>query len=340
LGSPAASFGSAGGAGTLTVAIQRECEWSANPSAAWILVTAGKQGQGDGTVSYRVTENVDPVARRGSIAVADQSVQIAQGAAPCQFSVSPLQLNAPGAGGELSVDVRTHTACAWTAASSAPWATLSNSSGNGDGTIRVHVTANSGGARDTDLIVAGRRVALAQEARAQTPQPPDPAPNPGPTPTPPQCSYQLSTNSESFDADGGTGVVRVRTFPGCPWTGVSSAVWLTLVGVATGTGEAEIRYVVAPNVSSLGRSATLTIQSEVLRITQDPAEELKLDGRISNVSGSCPDLRFIVDNRTVTTDAQTEYRHGDCSKARNDAKVTVRGFAQPDGTVRARRVDF
>jgi hypothetical protein len=113
-----------------------------------------------------------------------------------------------------------------------------------------------------------------------------------------------------------------------------------VAGVAAGTGEAEIRYVVAPNFSRSGRSATLTIQSEVLRISQGRAEELTLNGRISNVSGSCPNLRFTVENRTVVTDRETEFKSGGCSKARNGEDVEVRGFAQPDGTVRATRVEF
>jgi hypothetical protein len=347
LGAPSASYGPAGGTGSLTVAIERECEWSADPSASWIVVTSGKQGQGEGTVAYRVMENADPVSRRGAIAVSGQSVQIAQDAAPCQFSVSPLALTAPASGGDLAITVRAHAACSWTAASSASWVTVSNASGKGDGAVQVHVAGNTSGARTADLTVAGQRITVAQDARAQEPPPPPPpapgpeppSPNP-PPPSPPQCSYELSTDSASFDAQGGTGTVRVRTSTGCPWAVVSSAGWITVAGASTGTGAAEIVYVVAPNFSTSGRSATLTIQSEVLRVSQARAEELKLDGRISNVSGSCPNIRFQVDGRTVTTDRTTDFRRGDCSDARTGKDVTVRGFPQPDGTVRATRVEF
>ena len=127
--------------------------------------------------------------------------------------------------------------------------------------------------------------------------------------------------------------------PTCPWTATSSAAWVIVV-TAAGTGDAEARYIVAPNFSTTGRTATLTIQSEIFRITQGRAEELKLDGKISGVSGSCPNLRFTVDNRTVTTDRETDFRHGECSKARNGEHVIVRGFAQADGTVLATRIDF
>jgi uncharacterized protein DUF5666/BACON domain-containing protein/all-beta uncharacterized protein len=340
LGSPSASYGAGGGTGSLTVAVERECEWTANPSAGWIVVTAGKQGQGDGTVAYRVTENADPLSRRGSIEVAGQTAQIAQEAAPCQFTVAPGELSASSIGGDLSIDVRTHSACTWTAAGGTSWVSISPSSGKGDGAVQVHVGANTSGSRSTALTVAGQRVMLSQQGGADpTPPPGPPGPNP-PGPPPPQCSYALSSSSASFDGDGGAGNVRIRTSAPCPWTVVSSAAWLTVTGASSGSGDAEVRFLVAPNFSMLGRSATLTIQSEVFRVTQGRAEELKLEGKISNLAGACPNLRFRVDNRTVVTDRETEFRHGECTKARNGDGVTVRGFAQPDATVVATRIDF
>ena len=342
LGSVSASYGAAGGAGSLTVTVERECEWTANTSAAWIVVTGGKQGQGDGTVAYRVTENADPLSRRGSIEIAGQAAQIAQDAAPCQFTVAPGELNAPSTGGDFSIDVRTHSACTWTAAGGTSWASMSPLSGKGDGAVRVQVTANASASRSTQLTVAGQRVQLSQQAAGPAPPPPPEPPGPTPPgpPPPPQCSYALSSGSASFQAVGGTGTVRVRTAGTCPWTVVSSAIWLTVVGATSGSGDEEIRYSVAPNFSTAGRSATLTIQSEVFRVTQGPAPELKLDGKISSLSGTCPNLRFRVDDRTVVTDRETEFRHGECSKARNGDGVTVRGYARPDGTVLATRMDF
>src|SRR5687767_8261236 len=67
LSSPATSFGPTGGTGSVTVTVARECEWSATVSASWIIVTAGAEGQGDGTIAYRVSENIDPTLRRAAI---------------------------------------------------------------------------------------------------------------------------------------------------------------------------------------------------------------------------------------------------------------------------------
>ena len=62
----AASFGATGGTGEVKVSVARECAWSASSQAAWVEITAGREGQGDGTVSYRVAPNVDPLTRKAA----------------------------------------------------------------------------------------------------------------------------------------------------------------------------------------------------------------------------------------------------------------------------------
>jgi trimeric autotransporter adhesin len=333
----------------VAVAVARECTWTAAPSAPWITVTAGREGQGEGVVSYRINENVDPTTRRGSIAIGEQAVQVAQDPAPCRFTIAAETTAAAAGGADLTIDVRTHTACSWTATASAPWAALSPVSGAGNATIHVRVPPNDGPSRTAEVTIAGERVMVSQEAPVAAPPPAPPAPAPpappAPTPTPPappppQCSYQFTSSGAAFEAEGGPGSVRVRAPATCPWTAVSSAAWVTFSSPASGTGDGEIRYSVAENFATSGRTATLTLASQVHRITQERAEEITFDGRISGMSGSCPNLRFTVAGRIVTTDRETEFRDGKCSDARNGDDVRVKGFRQPDGTVHARRVEF
>lgn len=339
------SFGSAGGTGSVNVTVARECTWTAAANASWIILTGGQQGQGDGTVTYRVNENADPVSRRANLTVGDQSVQLGQEAAPCRFSVSAGDTTVPATGGELSVGVSTHNACNWTASTSASWASALPTSGNGDATIRVAIAANTGQARSADVTIAGQRLTVSQEARSAGPPPPAPPPPAPPAPGPPappppaSCQFELSPSSRSFEPGGGSGSVRVRTTAVCAWTATSSASWVSIANPA-GTGEAEVRYTVAENFTTSSRSATITIANETHRITQDRAREVVIDGRISGLSGSCPDLRFTVDGQVVTTDRETDFRSGNCSSARNGRDVEVRGFRQSNGTIRAHRVEF
>lgn len=351
LGAQSSSFESSGGTGTVAVTVARECSWTASVNAQWIVLTSGQEGQGDGTVAYRISENVDPTLRRGTITVAEQTVQVAQEPAPCRFTVAAGEVRAPAAGADLSVDVRTHSACTWTASASASWAAPAPSSGSGNAAVHVRVPANDGPLRTADLTIAGQRVAVIQEGRAATPAPPPPAPTPvppppapplpgPPAPPPVQCVYQLTSIGAGFEATGGVGVVPVRTTAGCPWSAQSSATWVTISSAPSGVGDGEVRYVVAENFSTSPRTTAITIGSQIHRIAQDRAEEIELEGKISALSGSCPNLRFAVANRIVTTDRDTEFKSGKCSDARNGKDVKVKGFRQSDGTVDARRVEF
>lgn len=180
------SFPAAGGTGTLSVSVARECAWSAGAAASWLAITAGAQGQGDGTVTYRVAENSDPVARTGGLSVAERRMDVSQQAAPCRYSVSAASTDpVPAEGGELVVSVRTHAACNWTASSDVTWATVAPASGRGEAGVQVSVMPNPGLERRIDVTVAGERITAVQQPRLTTPAPnPAPAPNPTPSPNP------------------------------------------------------------------------------------------------------------------------------------------------------------
>src|SRR3954463_2247377 len=179
------SFGSSGGTGQVNVSVERECAWSATSQSPWVAITAGAQGQGDGTISYKVSENADPLTRKAAIVVGDQHMDVAQDAAPCRYSISAPSSPIPAAGGETLIDVRTHSACGWTAAADASWVTLNPSSGRGDATIHVSAAANAGrGCRWTWAIASDRVVVRQVPAPAPVPAPLPPAPAPGPSPAP------------------------------------------------------------------------------------------------------------------------------------------------------------
>ena len=354
------TFAPSGGTGQVTVTVGRECAWTATSNAGWIELTSGREGQGEGTVRYRIAENGDPVTRRGALVVAEQTVQVAQEPAPCSFDVSPREARTGADGGEVSVSVRTHSACTWRASSGSSWASASPQSGSGNATVEIRVPAHDGtSSRSTVVTIAGERVTVVQEGRGSAPPPPPPAPAPpppappapepppvppppppAPEPPPSACEYEFASPGAAFDADGGTGAVRVRTTATCAWTAQSSAAWVQITSAASGTGSSDIRYTVAENFATSPRVATITIGSAVYRIVQDRAREVRIRGRLSALSGSCPAIRFTVDDTIVTTDGETNFDGGRCVDARNGDLVDVRGYRQPNGTVLARRVEF
>src|SRR4029453_7616392 len=81
---------------------------------------------------------------------------------PCSYSVSPTSQSVAAAGNPASTTVTTTSGCAWTAASTVSWITVTaGSSGSGNGTVTYTVAANtSTTARTGTLTVAGQTVTV------------------------------------------------------------------------------------------------------------------------------------------------------------------------------------
>jgi hypothetical protein len=121
------------------------------------------------------------------------AVQLAlnQAAAPCTYSIAPAEASIGAAGGSLSMSVTTLTGCSWSAASNTPWISVSSgASGTASATVGLTIGANSGGAREGTVAVAGRTFTARQAGASSAPPappPPTPAPPP-PVPTPPPAT--------------------------------------------------------------------------------------------------------------------------------------------------------
>ncbi|HXE80630.1 MAG TPA: BACON domain-containing carbohydrate-binding protein [Vicinamibacterales bacterium] len=74
-----ASFDSGGGSGEIEVQTSFLCTWSAASQAAWIRITSGSGGIGDGEVDYTVEANPG-AARSGTILVAGRTFTVTQSA--------------------------------------------------------------------------------------------------------------------------------------------------------------------------------------------------------------------------------------------------------------------
>lgn len=68
----------AGASGAVTVTTAAGCTWTAVSNAAWITVTGGASGSGDGSVQYAVVANTTGVARTGTITIGGQTFTVNQ----------------------------------------------------------------------------------------------------------------------------------------------------------------------------------------------------------------------------------------------------------------------
>lgn len=249
-GSPT-TFPPAGGTGSLSISVARECAWSAASQAAWLEITSAKDGQGDGAVAYRVIANGDPVTRRGAIVVGDQRVDIGQEAAACQFSLSAPSRPLAATGEQASIDIRTHDGCAWSAATGASWLTVAPASGMGTGVVIITALANASAERSVTVTIASQQVVVLQSAATAPPVPPPPPPPP-PPPAP---------------------------------------------------------------------------------------KTVELSGKIDDVAGACPALRFTLKNTLVRTTAATKYSKGTCKDLKDDKEVALQGEVQADRSVTATSIE-
>jgi hypothetical protein len=67
-------------------------------------------------------------------------------------------------------------------------------------------------------------------------------------------------------------------------------------------------------------------------------KKVNFDGKLSNLSGLCPGVRFTVDGFTVETDLATDFNKSNCGDVRDGRSVSGEGVTRSDGTIRATEI--
>jgi hypothetical protein len=169
------STGANGGSGTFSVTLSgADCIWSATPNAAWLSITAGSGGTGNGTVTYAVASNqASSFSRTGTISLSTSTTQtsftVTQAGAICSYSLQQANSAFTPAGGSGSVNVSAPGGCPWTASNGlAPLVTImAGTPGSGNGAVSYTVPANSSGAaRSETLTIAGQQYTVTQAGAA------------------------------------------------------------------------------------------------------------------------------------------------------------------------------
>jgi hypothetical protein len=158
------SIGANGGMGvTVAVSTSAGCAWTAKSNVAWMTLISGASGSGAGTVTFSVAANTTS-ARNGTLTIAGQTFTVNQ-ASGCTYSINPTSQSISDHGGAgTPVAVSAAAGCSWTATSNDSWITVTTgATGNGNGTVRFNVAANSGKKRTGTLTIAGRTFTADQD---------------------------------------------------------------------------------------------------------------------------------------------------------------------------------
>jgi phosphatidylserine/phosphatidylglycerophosphate/cardiolipin synthase-like enzyme/regulation of enolase protein 1 (concanavalin A-like superfamily) len=175
------------------------------------------------------------------------------GTPSCQYTISPVSQDVGADAAAVGVNVTSADSCAWTAASNASWMTVTGgSSGSGNGSVTIGVSANTGAARTGTVTVAAQTFTVSQAAAASP------------------CSYAISPAAQSLPAGAGTATVAVTTGGSCTWTAATNASWIVVTGGASGTGNGNVTMNVGAN-SGPARTGTVTIAGQPFTVSQAAA---------------------------------------------------------------------
>ena len=265
--------------------------------------------------------------------------------ARCTIAATASSSTFSSAGGAATVAVSSERECTWSVASEAAWISPEVTSGQGEAVLPFRVAANgTPAARRAGLTIGTIRVEVSQEA----------AP----------CRFVLGTGRVQVDHNGGRVEIEVSAMEGCGWTARTSDSWVTITRGASGSGAGVVYLSIAPN-DGPARQGRVTIGGHTVSIAQaapaappppapvppppppsppppppPPDPRTELDGVVSSLRGSCPEVTFGLNGVTVVANASTEYRGGNCQHVENQRLVAVVGILGPDGKVRAERIEI
>ena len=169
----------------------------------------------------------------------------------CTYSVAPQDQSFSHPGGSGAFDVATAAGCTWSITGMRDWIALqSPSSGSGPATVRYTVLENSGdAAREVTLMVASQPFRIRQEGRSP-------------------CTFAISPEAQSFNANGGSGQVTVSAADACVWTAAANDTWLKVSSGASGRANGTVHFDVAANTVATSRTGTLTIAGHTFTVTE------------------------------------------------------------------------
>ncbi|CAM2005342.1 BACON domain-containing protein [Acanthopleuribacter pedis] len=254
LSSSSLSLDDQGGNGSVNVSTNvQTCSWTASTQDAWITITSGLSGTGDGTVAFTVAVNTG-ATRSGTIQIADQTFTVNQTGAACSYTLSASSASFADTGGTGSFNITTNLQdCAWSAVTQDPWISITGgAAGTGNGSVSFSVSPNPGGARSGVIVAGGQTFAVTQAAFT--------------------CSFALSTTGTSIGAGGGSGGFDITTNGAeCSWTAVSQDPWITITAGASGSGNGSVVFSAAANPGTSARTGTILAGGQTFTLQQGGA---------------------------------------------------------------------
>jgi hypothetical protein len=201
-----------------------------------------------GTSVFSVGTNGSITATGNGVDWLNATYQGVVGSAPisvgqCSYTLTPTGQIVDYEGAPVSIQISTQSGCSWTASSNSAWLTFAQASGSGSSTLNATASANASGSQRTAFVKVGSvLVTVTQPATS--------------------CSYVSSPTTINVPSAGGSGTISVST--SCPFISSSDESW----AIATNLSQSSVAYYVEANSGPQSRTATLSIGTGKVTITQ------------------------------------------------------------------------
>ena len=242
--------------GTVTVTSGAKCLWTIENTNDWIKILPDTElsSPGKWKLKYYTEPNSEFVGRQGLMRIGSEIYTVLQDPAECTYSLSPTNKFHGYGASTGSFKVSTKTNCTWSVANTNAWIVItSGANGTNTGTVNYSFSDNRVfGRRSGTIFVAGEVFTVTQWGT--------------------NCETVLSpigrTHSENAETNSVTVSVGSSLAGPCSWNAYTTNSWITFTNAANGSNSASLGYRLAPNLTGLPRTGTISINDQVFTITQ------------------------------------------------------------------------
>ena len=282
----------------------------------------------------------------------------------CQVTATPTPPSFPPPGGQGSVTIATTRDCTWSIATNAAWVSIAGErTGQGDATVAFNVAANPAPSpRSAAITVAGQSVAVSQQAAPcvfSLSRPNDTIAAEGGrlavgVTTLAGCHWTVASaanwiaiaSGSSGDASGTVGL-SVAANGGAARAGQVNVAGQSYTVNQNAAVVAPPPPPPAPTPSPTPNPAPPPSPpppgpwpTPPPPPPPQPAPRVHFDGTITGLSGSCPNLSFTINGRTIVTEGSTNYpKKVKCGDVHNGQNATGEGDLQANGTIKATKLE-
>ncbi len=248
-------YAAAGGTYNINITAGLLCGWTVTSPVAWIQVTAGASGTGNGTATIVVSANTSAgTVRTANISAAGHSYSLNQIGPPvappsCPSSPTAYESFYPPDAGNYTMSLQMPSNCNWVAAVVGSWNRVTSAnSGSGNSLVQYQLDQNTGTYRQGQISIGNILLTTKQIGSA--------------------CQYATSFNSSFFPASGGNYTVTVSAPSACSWTASSSSGWVRITSGSSGSGNGSTGIVIDPNSTGAVRTYSITVAGVSVQINQ------------------------------------------------------------------------